>query len=417
MFCPDVYLRCYYLRITPFLIKPNLFIYSNIQGTWLFVVVGLSGSLLLFCLAAFNMSIIMAESKESLIDNLLEEAQNDLIEKEKRAEASEKKLKIKDSKVATLTSVFDTPTRSHSAPAIRISEPRFSGEARKPRSVPSNKGLEDQINIMLESQKAMTNFINSITPILQDNFQGDGRGGHLTLFLKEIRERKIHFRGASGEDAKIFIKRVEDCLNLIPLQFHDLQKALKEILRGSTRDWFCNHEHEFVSWEDFKNKFNNYFVPANYEAKLRQIISSRKQRDNEQVTFFISEIRRINNELNNPLTDIELIDTFKLNLHPRFLVHVHLAHIHSINDLEEYCVKIEKAFELGNTGETSIVVDAFDKANVECYKCHERGHFAKECKKGELPVPKPSPSSEIQDLTKLVQELMKEVQTLKASKN
>lgn len=190
--------------------------------------------------------------------------------------------------------------------------------------------------VILESQKAMNELLQSIAPIIGNlsNSRQIPEKRDLLNFLKEARERKIIFGGEPGENAKQFLKQVDNLNSLLPLNDLQLLKALQELLSGAARAWVKNHLPDFSSYNDFKVQFITYFVPSNYEAQLRLKICSRKQKLNESVTTFISEMRLMNSDLEKPFSESELIQTICLNLNEKFLVHVHLHEFTHLNQLE-----------------------------------------------------------------------------------
>lgn len=232
----------------------------------------------------------------------------------------------------------------------------------------------------------------------------------LLLFVKEARDRKIFYYGEQSQDAMKFLQRIEDLRNLITISDPSMVKILSELLKGTARAWFNNHVLEFTSYEEFRQEFIEHFVPCNYEAQIRLSICSRKQEPEESVTMFISEIRGMNNKLNRPFSELELIETLKLNLNSKYLVHVHLTEFCTLNQLEKFCSRIEKAQQLYSPCHSKI--DAFDKSQARCYDCKKLGHFAKEC-----PDKKDNLAQAVVDLTNMVKELKVQVDDLQKQKN
>lgn len=287
--------------------------------------------------------------------------------------------------------------------------------------------LERQI---ITSQLQMSAIMQSLVPIVKKqnaspkkdkNQDNQNNEKQLQLFLKEAREQKIYFSGSHMNNASWFLREVEALLDFYPLPFNLTIKGLRKLMQAEANDWFVNHKGEFTSWQTFKQLFESYFIPKNRDALIRVEICSRKQRADESVTKYMSEMRRLNMEMTKPLTELELVEMFKLHLHARFRVHVTLADIRTLNELEQFCVQIEKAEDLDGQ------LSAIDKATVTCYKCNKKGHFARECSSQEDIRAQPKQPQAVnsqdatlkamQDLTEMVKTLQTEIAELKRSKN
>lgn len=351
---------------------------------------------------------------------------------EKTTQTGKRAAKSKQN-VRSLIDGFDIPGRSKSNPDITLTAPvgdRDKNPFFDDQAQPQPTIFEREL---AATQRQMTQMIQNLVPLLQErtrpnDLDSSPRPVHLyeekqvQLFLKEAREQKISFSGPNC-DARRFLRQVENLQDFYPMSFQFTVKALQKLMVGAAEDWFVNHRLEFVSWYQFKLLFEKYFVPSDRDAIVRLEICSRKQRADESVTTYMSEVRRKNSELTNPLSREELLSTFKVNLHERFRVHVHLADIFDLNQLEQFCVKIEKAIYL-ESSEPDVTLSAIDKSTIVCYRCSKKGHFAKECTQSQVvpsappqPVPVADMAKVVQDLTEAVRSLQLQVEELKKQKN
>lgn len=268
---------------------------------------------------------------------------------------------------------------------------------------------------VLETQKSLTALIGHIVPMLER----PGSKSNVLKFIQEARLRNIIFSGHN--DPKSFFDSFENLLELLPLTDIDVKRSLRDLLSGPALDWFQVHESNLHSWLDVKIGLKRNYAPLNADLKLKQLMFTLKQQPDEKVMHFISKMRKFNSELQRPLSDLELVDLVKANLHPDFVVHVQMSNILEIDILEDVCVKFEQALQLKVENKHDIkriVPDKSINAINLCYKCHSPEHFIKDCplhkkdKSSGDKTSEPSLKEEVLALKCLVQKLTSKIEEM-----
>ncbi|GJZ91665.1 uncharacterized mitochondrial protein-like protein [Tanacetum coccineum] len=140
--------------------------------------------------------------------------------------------------------------------------------------------------------------------------------------------------------------------------------------------WRNKADLEIMSMDDL---YNNLKV---YEPEVKGMSSS--------ITTAITQVNAVNSTNIDNLSDAVICAFFASQPNSPQLVHEDLQQIHP-DDMEEMDLRWKMAMLtmrarrfLRNTGRKLTVngneTIGFDKSKVECYNCHKRGHFARECR-------------------------------------
>nr|GEU41147.1 hypothetical protein [Tanacetum cinerariifolium] len=153
-----------------------------------------------------------------------------------------------------------------------------------------------------------------------------------------------------------------------------IEKSLPSEWRTHTLIWRNKADLEDQSLDDL---FNNLKI---YEAKVKS--SSSTSPTTQNITFVSSQNTDSTNESVSDVTSVFVAISLTVNDHLKQI---------DVDDLEEMDLKWQMTMltmrarrflqrtkrNLGANGTTSI---GFDMSKVECYNCHRRGHFARECR-------------------------------------
>ncbi|GKF12679.1 ribonuclease H-like domain-containing protein, partial [Tanacetum coccineum] len=242
-----------------------------------------------------------------------------------------------------------------------------------------------------------------------------------TLMMGILNEHKLKFN--SIKDVKLLLEAVEkrfggNALQKLVSQLELLDENLSQkdvnqkLLKGLSPEWNTHAvvwrnkaELETMSMDDL---YNNLKV---YEPEVKGMYSSSS---NTQNMAFVSSSNNNNNSSNeavnvahsvstastqvnvaystniNNLSDVVICSLFASQPNSSQLAHEDLQQIH-LDDIEEIDLRWQmdmltmRARRFLKNTEKKLTVNGnetigFDKSKVECYNCHKRGHFARECR-------------------------------------
>ncbi|GKD69850.1 proline-rich receptor-like protein kinase PERK9, partial [Tanacetum coccineum] len=129
--------------------------------------------------------------------------------------------------------------------------------------------------------------------------------------------------------------------------------------------WRNNTDLDTMSMDDL---YNNLKV---YEPEVKGVSSSSSSTQNMAVVSSSNNNTSSTNEAVNTAHEVSTAST-----------QVNSANFTNIDNLSDAVIWLEDFFK--NTGKKLTVNGneniGFDKSKVECYNCHKRGHFARECR-------------------------------------
>ncbi|GKD77188.1 ribonuclease H-like domain-containing protein [Tanacetum coccineum] len=207
-----------------------------------------------------------------------------------------------------------------------------------------------------------------------------------TLMVGIPNEHQLKFN--SIKDAKLLL----EVLELLDEKL-SLEDVNQKLLRSLSPEWNTHAvvwrnkvDLDIISMDDL---YNNLKVYETMNQKLKGVSSSSSNTQNMAFLSSLNNNTRSSNEVVNAAHGVTTASTLN-QPNSLQLVHEDLQQIHP-DDMEEMDLKWQMAMLtmrarrfLKNTGRKLTVngneTIGFDKSKVECYNCHKRGHFARECK-------------------------------------
>lgn len=234
-------------------------------------------------------------------------------------------------------------------------------------------------------------------------------------FLKQAHQKSLTFGGSSGENLHRFINKVETLLDGFRISEADKVRAVGDLFNSSAEVWFESKKRDLATWTELKQALKFTYLPKHHESDLRRKILTTRQEYKEKVSHFISKIRVMNSELEQPLSDSQLLPIVMTNLHHSYfrLIGMREKDYCTWDELESACLRAECILVQQDRVEKSSYSARQDKsylyaaevsesqqpaelepviADIEavrvtnnreliCYNCREAGHKHSECSK------------------------------------
>ncbi|GJX77134.1 ribonuclease H-like domain-containing protein [Tanacetum coccineum] len=227
-----------------------------------------------------------------------------------------------------------------------------------------------------------------------------------TLMISIPNEHQLKFN--SIKDAKLLLEAVEKRFEMLDQTFDRLQKLvsqLKLLDEKLSQEDMNKAELETMSMDDLYNNLNVYELEVKgmsssssstqdmaFVSSLNNNTGSSNKAVNAAhgVTTASTQVNTAYSTNIDNLSDVVICSFFASQPNSPQLAHEDLQQIHP-DDIEEMDLRWQMAMLtiramrfLKNTGRKLTVngneTIGFDKSKVECYNCHKRGHFARECR-------------------------------------
>ncbi|GJY93219.1 ribonuclease H-like domain-containing protein [Tanacetum coccineum] len=196
-----------------------------------------------------------------------------------------------------------------------------------------------------------------------------------TLLMRIPNEHQLKFNSIKDASHCCRLLRRASSSEVLDQTFDRLQKLISQLeIHG-----------ESISQEDVNLKFLRTFVSSNSTSSTNGAVNTA-----HGATTDSTQATAVNSTIIDNLSDVVICAFFASQPNSPQLENEDLQQIHP-NDLEEIDLRWKMAMLtmrvrrfLKNTGKklsvNSTETIRFDKFKVECYNCHKRGHFARECK-------------------------------------
>lgn len=204
--------------------------------------------------------------------------------------------------------------------------------------------------------------------------------------------------------------------------------CLRDILKGSAKEWFLANRTSFSSFATFKEQLLTVFLPFDYQRRLKNAIRNETQKQ-ESMDLFLSKLSNMNRQL--PLKDqfpeAELLELAVSNCRPCYTLQFQLLSTRTRSEIMRVARIIEhsqlyaeqfkaaprasNARFLPRSASVESVIDTSDSSTVlsdeagpscisavrepsarrqpqqyRCFRCNQPGHFINDC-----PLPPKSP--------------------------
>ena len=154
----------------------------------------------------------------------------------------------------------------------------------------------------------------------------------------------ISFTGSTHRESVIsFLEKVEELRVSRNVSKEDLFLSACDIFKGPAWTWFLTHRHNFNNWDHVVQKLKADFLPYFYEQDLLSEIQNRTMGNNERVTLYIASMECLYKKLSVLPQEKVRVDQIRRNLLPFYINQLALTEIHTIEELSDYCKRLEES--------------------------------------------------------------------------
>lgn len=237
------------------------------------------------------------------------------------------------------------------------------------------------------------------------------KSGVETQLYKEANRRNLTFSGNENDNILRFLKEFKALALACKASADDTLFVLKDCFRGSAKLWLDVHAADHHTWQSLEDEIKLEFRAIEFEDRLRLRIRARTQGQSERVSSFVSTIRKMNQDLSDPIPEAALVRIILRNLNPKYSSWVRKSTATTMVQLEALCREAEGVFadqnaykpppqaELtdpvyGVPGTTSshlkVAEATVEEPQVDamripgprkCFNCQEPGHTFANCSK------------------------------------
>lgn len=137
------------------------------------------------------------------------------------------------------------------------------------------------------------------------------------LLLKEARYRKLQFGGTTQESVMMFIRQVNELLEVAKLSAAEVKRVIPDLLIGGAAQWYRVHKDDFRTWKEVAAALKRNYLTPDHDTQLAVLLHTRHQDPNEKVIHYITQMRSINSDMEVPLAADALIPLIRSHVHPK----------------------------------------------------------------------------------------------------
>lgn len=232
--------------------------------------------------------------------------------------------------------------------------------------------------------------------------------------LEIVRKWNVHFDG--GNDAFEFLERFEELATLYDVPFNRLTRTLPDKLRSRALEWYRNNRDTFVSWQVFKDEFQNFFLSRRHRMKLEDDIRRRTQGAREKGKDYVTTMQTMYRRLGQ-IPGADQMERIYENLRTEYRLYIRRQDFRTLSELIVFIEQYEEIMK-EQTRHTSHGIDdvpspvrvsqekhppatpppppvttsrnpfntpAWNR-ETDCWRCGQRGHTRHRCRNAYVPL-------------------------------
>lgn len=201
-----------------------------------------------------------------------------------------------------------------------------------------------------------------------------------------------HLKFDGTTDVRAFLNNVEVLSISRNITYETVARCFNELLTGMALKWFLSLPRESLSWRELTAVLINKFEPGNIKFARRMEVLTAKQMHGKTAQDFFTDTRLRNRNLENPISEQELVEVFKNGLLPQYASVLSSQPNSSATELENACTSFERYQKpiarpireqrnyLNSLASSSQAGPSGDNNSGRvCYYCKRAGHYRNTC--------------------------------------
>jgi len=153
-----------------------------------------------------------------------------------------------------------------------------------------------------------------------------------------------------------------------------IPRAMQELLKGKTLQWFIANNTQWRTWAEFIESFHTYFLPRDFFTRQADQVRQRKQGFSESFKDYMIDMQTMLRPLN--YSTKETLRVIKENCTPSLRI---FSGAYKVSDLDTLMIIANEYEELEKEREVFALENKFSKTKsasptqVTCRRCEETG--------------------------------------------
>nr|XP_054598745.1 uncharacterized protein LOC129163840 [Nothobranchius furzeri] len=144
-----------------------------------------------------------------------------------------------------------------------------------------------------------------------------------------------------SSDPLQYLERCEDFLALNPLTDEELMATLRNVLHGTSRDWWDVARHKVQTWTVVNKQFRAAFLSEDYEDELAERVRNRIQEENEGIRDFAYMYQSLCKRWKPSITEGDVVKLILKNINPQLASQLR-SRVTSVDELVRLGQQLEK---------------------------------------------------------------------------
>lgn len=208
--------------------------------------------------------------------------------------------------------------------------------------------------------------------------------------LPDLKRSRIVYEGKTC--VREFITQVEEYFLYKNFDEFLLVGSFSDLLSGSAAKWFRANRANIASWLDLKVALLRRFDKLEHDYFLEYELRTRKQRTNESLPDFITELVDMASRLTTPIAESVIITITKHNMLPIYTPYVVGRSISSLDsflslgkELEVFVSRkplvkeVPKPSRFERVQSSVVHTNTVQPDSIVCLKCKTAGHTYRDC--------------------------------------